>query len=288
MTPLRQRFIEDMTLKGLSERTRACYANHVAKLARHYMKSPDVLTEEDLRGYFLHMKNVKRYSECFFKQSLSAVKFFFEHTLKRQWTFLGFVIPRKVKKLPDILSVQEVRRLLSSVRLFRYRAVLTAIYSLGLRLSEGTSLRVNDIDGARMLVHVRNGKGARDRYVPLPERTLAILREYWKTHRNPTLLFPAPGRGGVHSPHAQEPMPRSSVQTVLREAVLELGLNKRVSPHTLRHSYATHLMEAGINLRLIQIYLGHSSPATTSLYTHLTTTAHAAAHKTIQALMADL
>jgi site-specific recombinase XerD len=288
MTPLRQRFNEDMTLKGLSERTRDCYTKHVHKLAHHYMKSPDVLSEEDLRGYFLHMKNVKRYSECFFKQGLSAVKFLFEHTLARPMPVLGFVIPRKERKLPDILSVAEVRRLLSHIRIFRYRAALTAIYSLGLRLGEGISLRVRDIDSGRKLVHVHHGKGARDRFVPLPDTTLSLLREFWKTHRNPELLFPAPGRGGIHMAQSKDPMPRSSLQIVLRDAVKEMGFQKRVTPHTLRHSYATHLMEAGVNLRLIQIYLGHHSPATTSLYTHLTGPAHADAYKSIQGLMADL
>lgn len=288
MTPLRQKFIDDMTLKGLSERTRQCYANHVFKLAKHFMRPPDVLTEADLRAYFLFMKNVKRYSECFFKQAFSAVKFLFEHTLARPMPVLGFVIPRKERKLPDVLSVAEVRRLLSHIRIFRYRAALTAIYSLGLRLGEGISLRVRDIDSGRKLVHVHHGKGAKDRFVPLPERTLSLLREFWKTHRHPDLLFPAPGRGGIHMATSNDPMPRSSLQIVLRHAVQELGFQKKVTPHTLRHSYATHLMEAGVNLRLIQIYLGHHSPATTSLYTHLTGPAHADAYKSIQRLMADL
>jgi site-specific recombinase XerD len=288
MTPLRQKFIDDMTLKGLSERTRQCYANHVFKLAKHFMKSPDVLSESDLREYLLFMKNVKRYSECFFKQSLSALKFLYERTLARPMPVLGFVIPRKERKLPDILSVPEVRALLSRIRIFRYRAALTAIYSLGLRLGEGTNLRVRDIDSGRMLVHVHHGKGAKDRFVPLPDRTLTMLQDFWKTHRNKELLFPAPGRGGIHMAESLDPMPRSSLQIVLRDAVKEMGFQKRITPHTLRHSYATHLMEAGVNLRLIQIYLGHHSPATTSLYTHLTGPAHADAYKSIQGLMADL
>ncbi len=155
-------------------------------------------------------------------------------------------------------------------------------------MGEGIGLQVADIDSARMLAHIRNGKGAKDRYVPLPNRTLDMLRQFWVTHRHPKLLFPAPGRGGIHSPHATESMPRSSLQIVLQEVIKELGIKKRVSPHTFRHSYATHLMESGINLRLIQIYLGHSSPATTSIYTHLTTTTHQIAHEKIHQLMADL
>lgn len=288
VTLLRQRFLEDLQLKGLSPRTQECYVKHVKKLADYYHKSPKCISEEELRRYYLYFKNDKKYSESFFKQSLTAVKALYDYTLKSEMPITNFIIPRRVKKLPDILSHEEVRRILSQVRIFRYRACLTAIYSLGLRLGEGTNLQVGDIDSARMLVHIRNGKGAKDRYVPLPRRTLAILREFWKTHNNPRLLFPAPGRGGIHSAQADESMPRSSIQIVLQDVLKELGIRKRVTAHTLRHSYATHLLEAGINLRLIQIYLGHASPATTSIYTHLTTTAHNAAQDKIHQLMADL
>lgn len=290
-TPLRQRFLEDLQLKGLSARTQECYVIHVKKLADYFHKSPEFISEEELRKYYLYFKNEKKYSESFFKQSLTAVKALHEYTLKREMPLANFIIPRKISKLPDILSHEEVRLILSNLRIFRYRACLTAIYSLGLRLGEGVGLQVADIDSARMLAHIRNGKGAKDRYVPLPKRTLEMLRQFWVTHKNPKLLFPAPGRGrgnGVHSAYAAEPMPRSSVQIVLQDVIKELGIKKRVSPHTFRHSYATHLMESGINLRLIQIYLGHSSPKTTALYAHLTSAAHQAAHDKIQQLMSDL
>ena len=158
----------------------------------------------------------------------------------------------------------------------------------GLRLQEGTHLQVSDIDSARGLVHVRAGKGRKDRYVPLPQRTLELLREQWKSHRNPVWIFPAPGRGGIHMPHATEPMPRSSVQIVFKEALKKSGIKKRASVHTLRHSYATHLLEAGVNLRLIQIWLGHNTPTTTSVYTHLTVKAKAMATESINELMKDL
>ena len=176
---------------------------------------------------------------------------------------------------------------MSHIRIFRSRAALTAIYSLGLRLGEGILFRVRDMDSGRKLVHVHHGEQARTTSC-LPDRTLSLLREFWKTHRNPELLFLAPGRGGIHMAESKDPMPRSSLQIVLRDAVKEMGFQKRVTPHTLRHSYATHLMEAGVNLRLIEIYLGHHSPATTSLYTHLTGPAHADAYTSIQGLMADL
>jgi site-specific recombinase XerD len=139
-----------------------------------------------------------------------------------------------------------------------------------------------------MLVHIHRGKGAKDRYVPLPKRTLELLRIYWKEHRNPKLIFPAPERSGTHCSHNDRPMPICSVQNVLRDVVRELKLKKRISPQTLRHSYATHLLEAGVNLRLIQEYLGHTSPKTTCIYTHITPLAQFSARNTIDELMADL
>lgn len=194
----------------------------------------------------------------------------------------------RAKKLPVILSVEEVRPMLAHLKLLRYRACLTTIYSCGLRLQEGTHLQGPDIDRARMLVHVRHGKGAKDRYVPLPPRTLAGLRPYWQTHRHPRWLFPAPGRGGIGMSTAVDPMPRSSVQDAFRVALQQSGISKHASVHTLRHSYATHLLEAGVNLRLIQDYLGHNTPTTTAIYTHLTHKADAMARDALTALMSDL
>jgi site-specific recombinase XerD len=264
------------------------YVRAVRQLAEHYRKSPDLITEEELRQYFLYIKNVKKYSRSASTIALCGIKFFFEHTLARDWTTLRFVRAAREKKLPVILSLQEVRHLLGSVRLPRYRVCLATIYSCGLRLQEGTHLRVADIDSARMLIHVRRGKGGKDRYVPLPERTLQLLRQYWATHRHRVLIFPAPGRGGIGLSSATEVMPRSSLQGALREALKDSGLHKPASVHTLRHSWATHLLEAGVNLRLIQEYLGHNSPTTTAVYTHLTVKAEQAGAQAINRLMGDL
>jgi integrase/recombinase XerD len=281
MTPLRQRMIEDLQLRGLSARTQAMYVRAVRQLAEHYHKSPDCITEEELRDYFLYLKNVKHYSRSASTIALCGIKFFFDHTLNRDWTTLSFMRAPREKKLPVILSLEEVRRLLACVRLPRYRVCLSTIYACGLRLQEGTHLQVRDIDSARMLVHVRHGKGGKDRYVPLPQRTLERLRQYWVTHRHPILIFPAPGRGGISLSTATAPMPRSSVQGAFREALKDSGIHKQASVHTLRHSWATHLLEAGVNLRLIQAYLGHNSPTTTSVYTHLTARA---AHLGVEAI----
>ena len=165
---------------------------------------------------------------------------------------------------------------------------LTTIYSCGLRLREGVSLQVTDIDGERKMLHVRQGKGNKDRYVPLPDNTLIVLRHYWSTHRHPVWLFPAPTRAGVPPSSATRPMDESGVQRAFKAALQESGVQKDASVHTLRHSYATHLLEAGVNLRLIQAYLGHSSPKTTALYTHLTREANALATDAINRVMAPL
>jgi integrase/recombinase XerD len=288
MTQLRQRMIEDLQLRGLSARTQEMYVRAIRQLAEHYHKSPDCITEEELRAYFLYLKNVKHYSRSASTIALCGIKFFYEHTLQRAWTTLTFVRPPREKKLPVILSIAEVRTILAHLKLLRYRVCLTTIYACGLRLQEGTHLQGPDIDSAHMLVHVRGGKGAKDRYVPLPQPTLELLRQYWKTHRHPVWIFPAPGRGGIAMPTATAPMPRSSVQGAFRAALTASGLHKRAAVHTLRHSYATHLLEAGVNLRLIQEYLGHNTPTTTAIYTHLTLKADAIARDALNRLMTDL
>jgi integrase/recombinase XerD len=288
MTELRKRMIECLQLRGLSERTQEAYTRAVRQLAEHYHKSPDQITEEELRQYFLFIKNVKQYARGSSTIAICGIKFFYERTLNRQWTTLGLVRAAPEKKLPVILSLEEVRQILGGLRLPRYRVCLSTIYSCGLRLQEGTNLRVADIDSGRMMIHVRHGKGAKDRYVPLPERTLELLRQYWLTHRNPLLLFPSPGHGEVPLATATEPLHKSSVQDAFRAALKASGNNKRASVHTLRHSWATHLLEAGVNLRLIQEWLGHSSPATTSVYTHLTVKATQLGATAINQLMSDL
>ena len=288
MTALRQRMIECLQLRGLSARTQEAYVRAVRQLAEHYHKSPDLITEEELRQYFLYLKCVKHYARNTTTIAICGLKFFFERTLEKDWTTFNLVRPAPEKKLPVILSMEEVRQILGCLRLPGYRVCLSTIYSCGLRLQEGTHLQVADIDSARMMIHVRHGKGAKDRYVPLPARTLQLLRQYWLRHRNPVLLFPAEGREHIDLAKAREPMSKSSVQQAFRAALKDSRLNKRASVHTLRHSWATHLLEAGVNLRLIQEWLGHSSPATTSVYTHLTAKAEQLGARVIDQLMNDL
>jgi integrase/recombinase XerD len=235
MTELRKRMIECLQLRGLSERTQEAYTRAVRQLAEHYHKSPDLITEEELRQYFLHIINVKHYSRNTTTIALCGIRFFFEQTLNRNWSLFNIVRPAPEHKLPVILSLEEVREILNRVRLLRYRVCLSTIYACGLRLQEGIRLAVPDIDSARMMIHVRHGKGNKDRYVPLPQRTLELLRDYWTTHRNPVLIFPAEGRDHIDLSKATEPMSKSSVQDAFRAALKQSGINKRASVHTLRH-----------------------------------------------------
>jgi site-specific recombinase XerD len=278
--------IEDMQLRGLSEITQDRYVRAVRQLAEHYGKSPDKIAEEDLRKYFLYLKNEKQASRSTCNVALSGIKFFYKHTLKREWPTLMMIRPPKEHKLPVVLSVDEVRQLLGQVRLPQYRVCLSTIYACGLRVSEGVALQVNQIDGARMLLHVWQGKGAKDRYIPLSPHILDLLRQHWNTHRNPVWLFPARGRRSKRSPSAARvPMSVRGVQRVLKTALKESGIRKHATVHTLRHSYATHLLEAGVDLRIIQAYLGHSSPVTTAIYTHLTPKTEVLATEAITQLM---
>lgn len=287
-TQLRKRMLEDMQLRGMAEKTQESYLRSVRKLAEHYNKPPDQITEEELRQYFLYLTNVKKYARATVTIALCGIKFFYNYTSRREWPSVKLIRPKREKKLPVILSVEEVRRILNLVSLDRYRTCLTTIYSCGLRLQEGVYLRVEDVDSARMLLHIHHGKGAKDRYVPLPRKTLELLREFWKTHRNPVWLFPSPSRNGLDEPIAAVPLSLTSVQNAFKGAKNKAGINKRASVHTLRHSYATHLLETGVNLRLIQEYLGHNTPTTTSVYTHLTDRAKSAGAQSINQLMADL
>jgi site-specific recombinase XerD len=267
MTLLRQRLLEDLRLRGFSPKTQEMYVGAVAQLAGHYRQPPDQLTEEDLRQYFLYLKDVKRVSRSTCTIALCAIKFFYQHTLQRNWSILDLVRPGREKKLPVVLSVAEVGLILKHVHCPRYQTCLGTLYACGLRLQEGTHLQVGDIDSQRHLVHIQHGKGNKDRYVPLPEPCLGRLREYWRSHRHPTWLFPSLHR---QAPSGSTPMSESGVQRAFQAARLASGVQKPATCHTLRHSYATHLLEAGVSLRVIQEYLGHSSPTTTALYTHLT------------------
>ncbi|MCD4775038.1 MAG: site-specific integrase [Candidatus Aegiribacteria sp.] len=292
MTSLRERMIDDLQLAGMNKSTQEAYVRTVRQLSEHFGKSPDKINEEEIRSYFLYVKNEKKWARATCTIAICGIKFFWEQTLKRDWSILGLVRPAREKKLPVVLSRGEVITIMQNVRFFRYRVCLETIYSLGLRVGEGTRLQICDIDSARMVVHVRNGKGGKDRYVPLPKRTLKLLREFWLIHRNQEWLFPRVGRG-CHGNYNRpdpinEPFSIAVVQMAFKEALVVSGIRKKAQVHSLRHSYATHLLESGVNLRQIQVNLGHNSPATTSIYTHLTGVARDKARQHLDEIMNEL
>lgn len=286
MTPLRQKMIEDMQLRGLADKTQDAYLRAVRQLAEYYGKSPDQIDEQELRQYLLYLKNEKQAARSTCLVIIHGLKFFYHYTLQRPWPSSVFVRLPKEKKLPVVLSRAEVGRVLGQVQRRPYRVCLSTIYSCGLRLLEGVRLQVNQIDSSRMVLHLQQAKGNKDRLVPLPERTLAMLRSYWLRHRQQVWLFPS--LQGWPVAGSGRPMDPSGVQRAFRKALGESGVNKAASVHTLRHSWATHLLEAGVNLRLIQEWLGHKSLTTTAIYTHLTVKAEGQASQVINELMADL
>jgi len=246
MTPLRQQMIEDRQLRGLSARTQEMYVRAIRQLAEHDPKSPDCITEAERRAYCLHRKHFKHDSRSASPLALCGLKCFSEHTWPRAWTTLTFVSPPRERTLPVILRIAEVRTMLAHRTRRRYRVCLTTIDACGLRPQAGTHLQVPDIDRARLLVHVRAGKGAKDRSGPPPTPTLEGRRQDWKTPRHPVWIVPAPGRGGTGLPTATAPRPRSRVPDAFRAALTERGVTKRAAVHTLRHRDATPLLEAGV------------------------------------------
>jgi integrase/recombinase XerD len=269
MTPLRQQMIAALHRSGKGERTQQADVRDVRLLSQFYGTFPDVISEPELQASFLHRKNVDHLAPASMRICSSGIRFFYLHVLQRDWHTLSLLRAHTEHCLPAVLSVQEVRRLLKAATPLHHHVSFTTVYSLGLRLHAALSLQVTDIDSQRLQVHVHRGKGAKDRYVPLPEDTLARLRTSWTPHRNPTWLFPATGRDQNQSPSATFPMRRNSVQGAFRTAKRRAGMTKLgVAIHTLRHAYATHLLEAGVTLRLIQRSLGHTRLATTMVSLH--------------------
>jgi len=289
ISPLRERMIHDMRLHGFSERTQDSYVRSVEGLTRYYMRSPDTLSEEQLRKYFVHLTCERKLARPTVTIALSGIKFFYEKTLRRDWSLTGVPTPKREKKVPVVLTHEQVRAILSRVRTLRHRACLSLIYACGLRLSEACGVKVNDIDRVRGLLHVR-GKGSKERYVPLPEPILPLLEDCWRSHRNETWLFPWVGRGGrgSYARNIERHVPISTVQQAFRKAYLASGITKKVSVHSLRHAYATHLLEKGVSLRQIQEWLGHASPTTTTIYAHLTAQSVQVAAQAVTRLMDDI
>jgi len=261
MTLLRQRMIDDMAIRNLAPATVEAYVRAVATYAKHFGKSPELLGPDHIRAYQLFLVKEKKVSWSVFNQAVCALKFLYATTLGKEWASNHIPFPRQPRKLPVVLSVGEVAAFLGAVRNLKHRTMLMAMYSTGLRVSEVTNLLVTDIDGKRGVIRVRQGKGKKDRYVPLFPSLLVALRDYWRVYRPHTALFPGGGKGPSLS--------ISSMQRVCTQTRRKLKLSKHVTPHSLRHSFATHMLEAGTDLRTIQIILGHRSLSTTAIYLHI-------------------
>jgi integrase/recombinase XerD len=230
--------------------------------------------------------NEKRVAPNTTNVALNAIKFLYTYTLQRPWPLRDLLRPPIPQKLPVVLAPEEVWRIVDHVRRADYRVCLSVIYACGLRLLEGVHLQVAQIDSARMQLHIRGGKGNKDRAVPLPPRTLTLLRAHWRLQRNPIWLFPGtPPRG---EQHARVPMDESGLQKAFRHAVQAASMHKPATIHSLRHSWATHLLESGVSVRVLQLWMGHASPTTTAIYTHLTQHAEQTAAAALEHLTAGL
>jgi integrase/recombinase XerD len=286
MSPLRQRMIETMQLRGLAPRTQESYLCAVQQLALYYHKSPDTITEDELRKYFLFLIADRQLAPNTTNVALNAIKFFYTYTLRRPWPLRDLVRPPLPQKLPIVLTPEEIWRIIEQVRRPDYRVCLSVIAACGLRLLEGVDLQVSQIDSAGMQLLIRGGKGNKDRAVPLPSRTLSLLRAHWRLHRNPTWLFPGTPPEGQR--HATMAMDESGLQKAFRKALLAAGVTKHATIHSLRHSWATHLVENGVSVRVVQLWMGHTSPTRPAIYTHLTQQVEECAAKALDELTAGL
>jgi len=264
MGQVRDRMAEDLKLAGYSPSTIRVYLHYAKNFARHFGRSPAQMGEAEVRTFLLHLLEVRKLAHATYRQCYAALKFLYTVTLDRAFEVETIPRPRtKPAPLPDVLSGSEVQGLLRSIREVKYRTVAMVIYAAGLRITEACSLRVGDIDSKRMLIHVRHGKRAKDRYVMLSKKLLSALRVWWQVERPNDFLFPADTTKGYVLPE--------TVRKALHLAAARAHIDKRVTPHTLRHSFATHLLEAGTDLRVIQVLLGHQSIKMTTRYSQVST-----------------
>lgn len=264
MTSLRQRMTEDMQVRNLSLNTQTCYVQQVSLFARYFDKSPEQLGPEEIRAYQVYLTNEKKLATGSVLIAVAALRFLYKVSLKRDWTFADVIpAPKKPERLPVILSPEQVLQFLGCVGSPRHRAILTTCYAAGLRISEAIHLKPTDIDSQRMVIRVEQGKGHKDRYVMLSPKLLETLRSYWRAVRPQGWLF----EGEIPN----QPINRSSVELACQKARPLSGIRKPVTPHSLRHAFAVHLLEAGTDVRTIQLLLGHRSLATTARYLRIAT-----------------
>ena len=265
MTQLRKRMLEELQRRNYSPTTIRAYLHAVEAFARHFGKSPDKLDQEHLRQYQLHLLQDRKLTVGTIVSQIAALRFFFVRALRRPYREIDLVYPKRPERLPIVLSQDEVARLIDSAKNLLDYAIVMTLYATGMRRAELCRLKVEDVDSERMIIHIRQGKGNRDRDVPLTPKLLKTLREYWRWMKPKTYLFP----GTVHNWRADKPITPKCVWTAVQDAAKRAGIKKRVSPHTMRHSWATHLLENGADLRAIQMLLGHVDLETTAIYLHL-------------------
>jgi site-specific recombinase XerD len=264
---LYQRHVNALRRQGKSKTTVDSYGRALRRITDYFDRCPDRLTVDDLKEHFGNLVNSHSWSTV--KVDRNGLQFFYKHVLNKKWLWVDIVKPPEVKTLPDILTPAEISRIINAAQEVRYRIFVLTVYSMGLRLGEAINLTVADIDAERRRVHIRCGKGRKDRFVTLPDATLVALRQYWTTHRHRRWLFPS-GKTPIEQHRAKAPMSRSGVQRSFKAIAHSCNIHKQVTIHSLRHCYGTHLVEEGLNLRAIQRELGHASPKTTALYTQLT------------------
>jgi integrase/recombinase XerD len=266
VTPLRQRMLEELQRRNYSPATTRGYILAVRQFAEYFGRSPERLGAEEVRRFQLHLLNEKKLAPGTVEMRMSALRFLYKKTLKRRdLAYDDLIFPKRPKKLPVVLSPEEVTRLIEAAPNLMHRTILMVLYGPGIRRTEASLLKVSDIDSQRMVLHIRQGKGSRDRDVPLTPKLLEALREYWRWKRPKVYLFPSTsGHRG-----AEEPISDKTVWYACKEAAARAGIKKRIGPHTLRHSFATHLMEAGTDLRTIQLLMGHAHLEHTTVYLHL-------------------
>ena len=264
MTSLRRRMLEDMQIRNLSHNTQLSYLQQVSSFAKYFQRSPELLGPEDIRAYQVHITTERKLAPGSLSIIVSALRFLYKVTLKREWVDAEIPLPKTPFKLPVILSREEVAHFLASIAGLKHRTILTTAYAAGLRISEVTRLKITDIDSQRMMLRIEQGKGQKDRYVMLSPQLLEILRAYWKATRPKEWLFPGdiPGR----------PLSKGAIEQACQKAHRVSGIKKPITPHSLRHGFATHLLESGTDVRKIQLLMGHRSLATTARYLKVATT----------------
>jgi site-specific recombinase XerD len=283
--PLYQEMQQALLLQGKRPKTIDAYSRGIRRVADYVDRCPDNLTADELKSYFASLVHSHSWSTV--KLDRNGIQFFYRHVLGKPWDWVMIVKPPEVRSLPDILTREETLDVINIIRKLRYRVFFLTLYSMGLRLGEGLQLKVGDIDGQRHRVHIRCAKGGKDRYVPLPEVPLDVLRRYWSTQRHPQLLFPNPTGGAQQMHRATTPMNCGGVQLAIKAAVADCGIQRNISPRSLRHGYATHMLELGVDLREIQSILGHVRPETTARYAHLTDVTSANASKQLQRMFSS-